>query len=149
MWIEILINHASLKIQKGVSATVCYSQTDLWLETMLKIECSLIFFFKYLCSKRVFYLCRKISQGSFRQRHRDKGFWLLLLLEYKLVLPLLCNELLGRDVSGTLDGMWRVNVQKWQSGISHANVQSGRDNLLRTFKFFKRYEYFTFSVFCF
>lgn len=91
------------------------------------------FFFKYLCSKRVFYLCRKISQGSFRQRHRDKGFWLLLLLEYKLVLPLLCNELLGRDVSGTLDGMWRVNVQKWQSRISHANVQSGRDNLLRTF----------------
>lgn len=133
MWIEILINHASLKIQKRCICNGMLFPNWFMIRDNVKNRMQFDFFFKYLCSKRVFYLCRKISQGSLRQRHRDKGFWLLLLLEYKLVLPLLCNELLGRDVSGTLDGMWRVNVQKWQSGISHANVQSGSDNLLRTF----------------
>lgn len=42
-------------------ATVCYLKIDLWPEKKFEQR---NFFLKYLCSERVFYLCREIRKGS-------------------------------------------------------------------------------------
>lgn len=62
------------------------------------------FFFKYLCLVRVFYLCQKIRKGRSDNGTTIKGL-IITITRYKLVLPLLYNELLGWDVSGTLSSM--------------------------------------------